>query len=217
MFSIFASFPYASAKAQNSLSLELNSGIITPFSSNPGFTGSLKLNYHFTSVISLYVSTGYSGWDRNKVTFWGWGKTNPTPGGIGYRSFNSYSEDGHMLIPVYIGSTFNIFKTVKNLTAFLNAELGYSYLSYNSYSQLKVVDQETGLTETFYPDKSSKKAVRENLFGAGLGAGISMPIYGKVNLLLEYKLNSFVNKHYNGMFKIQNTYSSFTAGLNYSL
>ena len=216
-FFCLAAVPLGITKAQEPLSLQFSGGIITPFSSSIGFSGNVQLNYYINSTFSLYASTGYSGWDRNKAVFWDWGKTNPTAWGVGYRNFNSYTEDGHMLIPVYIGSTLKIFQTHSNLAAFLNTEIGYSYLSYNSYKQSKVVNAETGLTETFYADESTKKVNRENLFGAGLGIGLSIPVSGTSGLLLLYKLNSFVNNHYNGLLKTQDTYTSFTAGFNYTL
>ncbi len=206
----------SSAFSQGKFSLQLDGGIISPFNSSNGISFNLQANYYINSTFILYIYSGVSGWSRNKVVFWDYGKTNPSYLGYGTRNFNSYSEDNHLLIPFYFGCAFN-FHLNKILNPFLIAEIGYSYLSFNSYENSKAADPVTGITEYYFPDKSTRKVNRENLFGAGIGGGLSLPVSETMNLLILIKLNSIVNNKYNGLLSTNGTYITFTAGVNYRL
>jgi hypothetical protein len=204
------------AFSQSKFSLQLDGGLISPISSNAGVSFNLQANYSINSTVNLYMYSGVSGWSRNKVVFWAYGRTNPSAIGFGVRNFNSYSEDSHLLIPFYIGSTFN-FHLNKLVTPFLAIEIGYSYLSFYSFTNNKVVNPISGITEYFYPDKSTRKINRENLFGAGVGGGFTLPITGTMDVIVLIKLNSFVNNGYNGFLTTKGTYITYSTGLNYQL
>ena len=210
----FVFLPVNSSHAQDSFSLQLNGGIIYPLDSERGFSSTLQLNYRVSSSLSFYIYSGYAGWYRNKVTFRDYDywvdHSIPYQG----KSFDSYSDDNHTLIPVYIGSTLN-FNTGKLLTPFLSLEVGYSYLSYYSYEQTRIVSSETGWAVNYIPDLSTKKFNSENLFGVGIGGGLILPVAESINLILAFKLNSYVNSHYYGLFSTRGTYTALTAGFNY--
>ena len=95
--------------------------------------------------------------------------------------------------------------------------MGYSYLSYNSYEQWKSINPETGEIIGYYADEKTKKVNRENLFGVGIGAGMCRSISRNVELLFAFKLNSFMNEHYYGLFSNRGTYTTFSAGFNFNL
>ena len=206
--------PNKISKAQGSFSLQLNGGIIYPIGASRGFSGSLQLNYHINSAFNFYIYSGYSGWDRNKVIYQDEWVDHSVP----YQSkkFDSYSEDNHKLIPVYIGSTYN-FNTGKLLMPFVNIELGYSYLSYYSYEQMRIVSSVTGVTVNYIPDIKTKKLNSESLFGVGIGGGFLLPVSGIINLLLSLKLNSYINNQYYGLFSTKGTYTTLTAGFSYNI
>lgn len=197
--------------AQNT-SLEIHGGIISPRHSSVGFSTALQFNYRVNTAISCYLYSGISLWDKHEILI--------RKEGIIYNNepniFESYSADDHFLIPVYMGAKI-FFRPNKLFVPFLNFELGYSYLSYNSYEQIPRVSSETGRVVGYEPDKTAKKVNHENLFGVGFGAGISHSISNSINLLLAFKLNSFVNENYPGLFSSRGTYTTFSAGLNYNL
>ncbi len=201
--------------SQGKFSLQMDGGIISPFSASNGLSINLQANYSINSTFNLYLYSGVSKWNKNKIVFWDYGKTNPYSY-IVIRNFNSYSEDNHLLIPFYFGGSFNLHIN-KILTPFLIVEIGYSYLGFYSYENSKVVNPENGITEYYYPDKSTRKYNREDLFGTGVGGGLSLPVSRTINLIALIKLNSFVNNKYNGLFSRNGMYITFTAGLNYHL
>ncbi|MGB8316901.1 MAG: hypothetical protein WCE54_02165 [Ignavibacteriaceae bacterium] len=200
-------------RAQNNHSIQINGGVISPMSSSKGLSIYLQYNYYLNKQIILYTYTGYSAWDKYKIKL---PDNRPFYSGIVPKYFNSYSADDHILIPIYLGSRINFYSN--NLfTPFINFEIGYSYLSYNSYDQQEEINPETGETVGYYPDNTTKKANRENLFGVGIGAGLSHQISENIDLLLSFKLNSYVNENYNGLFSTQGTYTAFIAGFNFKL
>jgi len=199
--------------AQDSHSIQINGGIISPRSSSNGLVGSIQYNYSFNTSLIFYAYMGYSAWDRNKVVLHNIKEvyTNKSQ-----HYFYSYSEDEHYLIPVYIGTSIDLH-TNKLFTSFLEFEIGYSYLSYISYENVIVTDPESGEVLSYYADGSTGENVQENLFGVGIGAGLSHPISSGINLLLTFKLNSYVNENYYGLFSKRGTYTTFLAGFNFNL
>lgn len=196
---------------QNKMTLQFTGGIISPIDSYGGLTGLIQLNYPVTKNINFYFYSGYSAWDRNKITFveeWSL-KQRQT-------QFNSYSTDNHVLIPLFIGSSIN-FHTNKIFTAFVNFEIGYSYLSYYWYKNVKSIDLATGVVISYYADKSTKERLDEKLFGVGIGAGIFHPLTENVNLILSFKLNSYLNSQYSKFLFAGDTWSSYMAGFNVAI
>jgi opacity protein-like surface antigen len=209
----FISFPSKIIQAQDLYSIKISGGIVVPMNSSNGLSASAQLNYSMNPVFSLYIYSGIAQWDKFKIKFY---DDRTVYSGIGPHYFDSYSSDDHILIPVYIGSRIN-FHTNNLFTSFINFEIGYSYLSYNSYDQQEEVNPETREVVGYYPDYTTKKENRESLFGVGIGAGLSHPISKSIDLLLAFKLNSYVNGNYNGLFSTRGTYTAFIAGLNFKL
>lgn len=197
--------------AQDSNSIQINGGIVMPMSSSKGLTGIIQFNYPLTSTINLYLYTGYSTWDQYKVTF-------IEDYSVIQREtiFQSYSADDHKLIPFYIGSRINLH-TNKLFTSFISCEIGYSYLSYNSYKNWKSINPETGEVQGYYTDGSTRTKIRENLFGIGIGVGLARPLSENLSLVLSYKLNSNINSSYNGLFSTRGTYSQFLVGFGFKI
>lgn len=202
-----------SSYTKNSHSLQFNGGIITPMSSSTGLTGSVQLNYALNERIKLYVYTGYSEWDKYNIVIQ---LVKEFYSNNEKMFFNSYSADDHILIPVYIGSSVNLH-TNKLFTSFLTAEIGYSYLSFNSYDQMRSVNAETGEVLSYRPDVTTKKENKENLFGIGIGAGLFHPISDNTELIFSFKLNSYVNNNLPGLFSRRGTYTAFSAGFNFNI
>ena len=198
---------------QSPNSVQINGGIISPMSSSKGLTGTIQYNYLLNPIIKFYAYTGYSAWDKHKIKF---PDNRMFYSGYGPKYFDSYSADDHILIPFYLGTKIN-FSTTKFFTSYVNFEIGYSYLSYNSYEQQKVMEPVTEEVIGYHPDESTKKENQESLFGVGIGAGLSYPISESLDLLLSFKLNSYVNENYYGLFSARGTYTTFTAGFNFNL
>ena len=166
--------------AQETISIQINGGFIYPENSTNGLTALVQFNYPLNEQFHLYVYSGYSSWDKNKVIF----KEGP-PIYDAQENFFTYSADDHTMIPVYFGSFINLH-TNKIFTAYINLEAGYSYLSYNSYENWKSVNPYTGRVIGYYVDRGTKEEITENLYGVGIGAGISHPM--RENLNLEFSL-----------------------------
>ncbi len=201
------------AAAQDIYSIQVNGGVVSPMSSSKGLTGSIQLNYSLNKQIIFYFYSGYTSWDRYKIKF---PDNRPFYSGYGPKYFNSYSEDNHSLIPIYIGSRIN-FHSNQLLTSFVDFEIGYSFLSYNSYDQRMAVNPGTGEITGYYPDVNSKQGNKENLFGIGIGLGLSHSISNSLDLLIAFKLNSYINENYYGLFSTRGTYTAFIAGINFNL
>lgn len=204
---IFSKFIFA----QDSNSIQVNGGIIMPMSSSKGLTASIQFNYTFNPIIQLYGYIGYASWDQYNITF----HEDYSP--IQKQQyFKIYSADNHILLPIYLGGKLN-FNTNKLFTSFINLGLGYSHLSYNSFDNFKSFNQEIGEVLGYYPDFSTKKEVSENLFGLGIGAGISHPITESLSLILSFKLSSYINSNYYGLFSTRGTHTMFLAGFDFNI
>jgi len=197
--------------AQDDFTIQINGGVIIPMSSSNGLTTSIQFNYSFNPNIQFYIYSGYSSWNKYKVVFHEDYSTVQKQ-----QLFNSYSSDDHILIPIYIGSRID-FHTNKLFASFANVEIGYSHLSYNTYENVKEVNQETGEVLSYNADKSTRKEINENLLGIGIGAGLSHPITENINLILSFKLNSHVNSKYYGLFSNRGIYTAFIAGFNFNI
>ena len=197
--------------AQNTRSIQLNGGVIFPMNSSKGFSTSFQYNYLLNPTVQFYAYSGISYWDENHVIH------EMDLSVIQKNQFiSSYDADEHVLVPLYVGSRINLHSD-KLFTTFVNLELGYSHLSYNSYENVKVVDENTGEVLEFYADQKTKKKVNDNLFGIGAGLGLSHQITQAMELMLSYRLNSFINSNYNGFFTSRGTYNTVTLGLNFNI
>lgn len=161
-------------------SVQLNGGLIMPTSGKSGPLVGFKVNHELNETWSFYLSSGYSYWDRNSVTAL-------------ESSFKitSYSEDAHSMIPIYVGTKM-IISTIKTFQIFVNLEIGYNYLSYNTYQNISVIDEKTKKVTSFYADVSTKKGVSESFLGAGFGLGFIQKISDGFSFSVDYKRNSIV-------------------------
>jgi hypothetical protein len=197
--------------AQKTNSIQLNGGIISPISSSNGLTTSLQYNYSINPTISLYVYSGYARWDKHYVIY----KEDVSPVQR-QQYFKTYSSDDHILIPIYLGSRIDL-NTNKLFTSFVNLEIGYSYLRYNSYNHWKSINPATGEVMSYSPDPFTKKEIVEHIFGLGVGVGLSHPMTESVNLLFTFKLNSNITSNYSSIFSSRTTYTIFSAGFNVNI
>ncbi len=210
---IFTLFSFFNLLSQDRISLQINGGILYPQHASNGLILKAQMNYKISKSFSFYLYSGINQWDKFIIKLRGQAEYN----GSNYtRIFDSYSSDNHFMIPVYLGSKF-IFNTNKLFSSYLNLELGYSYLTYNSYDQLILENIETGFIKNYIPDLNSIKKIRDSLIGLGAGAGISHPLSNRIDLLFAFQLNSFINKRYEGFFSNEGTYTAFTLGINYNI
>ncbi|MBZ0177952.1 MAG: hypothetical protein K8F36_01585 [Melioribacteraceae bacterium] len=197
--------------AQGSKSIQLNGGIISPKSSTDGFSTAVQFNFNQNATISFYASVGYSSWNKFYVNFIEeWSPIQKET------HFKTHISDEHIMIPLYFGSKVN-FHTNKYFTSFINIELGYSYLKYNSYDYWRSINPETGEVLGYYPDSSTKEEIKDNIIGLGVGLGISHPMSSNMNLILSVKLNSNIYSKYSDMFNSRETYMSFLAGFSFNI
>ena len=197
--------------SQESSSIQINGGIISPISSSNGLTALIQYNYNLTPIVSFYIYSGYSYWDKFNVIY----QVDLSPVQR-QKNFKTYASDEHILVPLYLGSRINLH-TNNIFTLFTNIEIGYSYLKYNSFNHWESVDPETGEILGYYPDPTSKKEIQENVFGIGVGVGLSHPITDSINLLFSVKLNSNINSEYSELFSSRQTYTMFLAGFNFNI
>jgi len=197
--------------AQEPNSIGINGGLIFPRSSSKGLTGLVQFNFPINEQFHLYAYSGYSAWDKYYVYF-----------REDYSEvqkelvFKTYSSDDHTLIPFYLGGLLNLH-TNDFFTFYVNIELGYSYLSYNRYDHWKSINPETGEVLGYYVDVTTKEEITENLFGIGIGAGISHPMGENLRLIFSFKLNSYLNSHYYDFLSTQGTYSMLLAGISFNI
>ena len=198
-----------SALPQDSLSIQVSGGIIMPMSSSKGLTATAQLNYSVSQNIQLYIYSGYAAWDQFNVNF--------TEGHSPVQKetrFRTYIADKHIFIPVYVGSRFHLH-TNKHFTSFLCAELGYSYLNYNSYDYYKSVNPETGEVTGYFADRRTKQEITDHLFGFGVGAGVYQKMTENLHIVLSFRLNTNFGSRYEGFFNTKGTYTLFLAGFNF--
>ncbi len=197
--------------AQSSNSLQINGGLLIPLSASKGITTSIQYNYSLNSNIQFYIYTGYSNWDKFNASF-----LEQSSSLQQQTHFSTYIADNHILIPLYIGSRINLH-TNKLFTFFATIEAGYSYLSYNEYGVKKETDPVTGVVLAYNTDLNTKEKRNENLFGTGIGVGLSHPINSYMNVLLSFKLNSQINSSYYSFLSSQGTYIAFNIGFDFNI
>lgn len=189
--------------SQNSSSLQVNGGFISKRMSSLGLNSSVQFNSKIDENFELYGYLGYSAWNLYEIVIQ-----------HELRFYNCAVEESHNLYSVF-GGARTYFGQTSWFTAFVEAEIGYLYLTYNSF---KFFSAPNSLNQiAFYPDYGTKKYNEENLFGIGLGAGIIHPMSGGLSIVFAYKLNTYINNNYNGLFSKRGTYSLFHVGFNYQI
>ncbi len=87
-------------------------------------------------------------------------------------------------------------------------------MSYNSYDNFKVINPVTGEVVAYNVDGSTKKEISKNLFGIGVGTGISHPLNQALDLILSFKINTNFNGGEFGFLSTKGTYSYWSVGVN---
>ncbi|MEW6508665.1 MAG: hypothetical protein AB1432_13070 [Bacteroidota bacterium] len=189
--------------SQNSSSIQINGGFISKRMSSLGLNSSVQYNHKVEENLELYGYFGYAAWDLYNIT-------------IKYNQiyYKCPVEDSHELVSVFTGVR-KYFEQTSWFKPFLEAEVGYLYLTYHSYNYFRA--QISANQFGFYPDYGTRKTNFENLFGIGFGAGIVHPMSSGLSLVFYYKLNTYLNKNYNGLFTKRGTYSLFNVGFNYQI
>ena len=207
-FVLFISLSSSLIFAQDNNSIQFNSGIIYPRRSSYGLSASVQYNYSLNSKINLYFSAGYSTWDRFNVMF------HEELNGVQREEyFKTYNADNHSLIPLSLGAKIN-FHSNKLFTSFINFEIGYAHLSFDSYDNIRVINPMTGEVTSYTVDGSTKKEINENLFNVGIGTGISHPLNQSLDLILSFKINTNFNGEEFGFLSTKGTYSVWSVGVN---
>jgi len=202
--------------AQDYHSIQLDGGIIFPSRSSKGGSTFIKYNYSLNQTFNFYIYTGYSFWDKFNVRADEIIPGQREPRKQRNHNLHSYSSDNHVLIPLYVGTKINLYN-YNLFTAFLDFEIGYSYFNYNSYENIKIIDETTGELLSYDVDKSSKTEEKDNLIGTGIGAGITYPLTGTLDIILSYRINSNIKSGEFGLLSAEGTYSTLYTGLNLKL
>lgn len=201
-----------SINAQSDFSIQLNSGISDISSSLTGFSGQLQLNYSLNPDLDLYLYSGYSNVERhnnNRLSHHDLNLANS-------RNHSGLIMGDNNVIPIYFGGSLDLFEN-EWITTFANLELGYSYLSFNTYERMLPIHSDNGELIRYRPDRSTRENHSENLFGTGIGVGASHEITNGLEVLLTLKLNTNTNFDRMKMFSRPSTYTSLLAGINYRL
>lgn len=177
--SVLFLFSFAKIISQPQYSVQINGGLLYPNGADKGLVANLQLNYFLKESNYIYLSTGILNWDKKYIFLSEQGKI-----------YSSHSEDDHELISFYSGYHL-ILKSVKTFKIFVDAEIGYNYLSYNSYKNfIEVIEEDEHITKYIFGfDPSSRKRVSKNLFGVGLGTGIKNMLTENFGMSVELKMN----------------------------
>ena len=198
---ILSSIIYSQGKS----SFQFSGGMVYPISSSSGLSGALQYNYNINSRFNIFVSADYSVWDKRNFNYLD--NSNVTGG---YKS--GYSETDHTLSRIMAGGRYLITKP-DQFKLFVDAGIGYSYLQYNIYD-MKNINNPDGTIEVLF---SPAGKIHQNLFNFSSGIGFIHPITERWDILLEFKLSTYLNSQYHGLFSSQSTFSSFQFGFNYKI
>ena len=190
--------------AQGNKSIQVNGGLMSATDSDKGVLGTAQFNYVINSSLTLYTYSGILYWNNNNVNYFG--------GGVISKNLKyTYSEDSHKLIPVYIGAKY-FFNNSSVFRPYVNIEIGFSYLIFNSYS----FNQINNADGTFTLEPINKTEKNDTFFGAGVGIGASHNIGDNLELLLEFRFNTLKNSDYEWL-SSGRTLRSFQFGFAYKI
>lgn len=187
---------------QGKYSIQVTGGLISPLNSSKGAMGNVQLNYYNSPDIIFYLNAGLSYWDKTYIHF---NVDNYTP-------IESKSQDSHIMSSYYLGARFFVHRD-KVLNLFLEGEVGTAFLSYKNYGNVLqyTSDGKPVYTPVFDSD------VNKNLFGLGVGAGITHNLGSRAEMLLELKYNTMASSGYSKLFYIDGTSTMLAFGFNLSI
>jgi len=189
---------------QNKISVQLSGGIISPIDASKGLSGLLQLNYSTSENNIIYVNLSTSSWDRNRIYF---NENNMQP-------IEAYNEINHGLNSIYFGDRIT-FNRNKYFDAFVDLELGYQHLSYETFDLQRYALP--GGPISYSHIGGTERNESYNLLGTGIGVGIKHHMIGKFDLLLDFKLNTFINDFSSGKFYFHGTYLCYMLGFGYNI
>jgi hypothetical protein len=169
-----------------------------------GLSGTLQYNYNLNSRFNLFVNANYSAWDKRYHTF-----LENTHSNLFTTVF---PESDHSLSRVMAGVRFIIVEPAQ-FRLFVEGGVGYSYLQYKSYNINQVTNPD-GTSEYLYSNGQNES---ENLFNLSSGIGFIHPMTSRWDILFEFKLNTYLNSHYYGIFSTHGTFTEFNGGFNYRI
>ena len=195
--------------AQGVNTIQFNGGLMSANDSDNGIIGTVQFNRSFNNNFTLYAYSGILYWNNNNVGYYKGDayKINGPFSNIGH----TYSEDSHKLIPFYAGIKY-FFNNSSVFRPFVNIEVGFSYLTYNSYDLIQI--NNTDGTVALEPSNKAEKI--DTFFGAGMGIGACHDIGDKLELLLEYRFNMLKNSEYEWLSSAR-TLRSFQFGFAYKI
>ena len=177
--------------------------------SDNGIIGTIQFNHSINSSFSIYAYSGILYWNNNNITY---DNGAVYKGGAAFNNLqHTYTEDSHKLIPFYAGAKY-FFNNSSVFRPFVNIEIGFSYLAFNSYD-LNQINNPDG-TVIFEP--TNKTAKHDTFFGAGVGIGATHDIGNNLELLLEFRFNTLKNSNYE-WFSSGRTLRTFQFGFAYKL
>ena len=209
LFMIFIILSSAKIFSQGENTIQINGGLMSATDSDHGILGTVQFNRSINSKFTLYAYSGILYWNNNNVKYYK-GDAYKVDGAFSNLG-HTYSEDSHKLIPFYAGAKY-FFNNFSVFRPFVNIEIGFSYLTYNSYDLNQITNPDG--TVTLEPTNKSEK--NATYFGTGVGIGASHNIGDNLELLLEFRLNTLKNSDY-GWFSPGRTLRSFQFGFAYSL
>jgi len=190
---------------QGMSSIQFSGGLVEPMSSNPGLSGVIQYNYNLTSRFNLFVSTDYS--------YWGQKYNNYYYDALSYNQHKIvYPESDHSLSRAMAGARYVVVEPAK-FRLFVEGGIGYSYLKYKSYN-INLVTNPDGTAELLYSNGAYES---ENLFNISTGIGFIHKMTSRWDILFEFKLNTYLNSHYYGIFSARGTFTEYFAGFNYRI
>jgi opacity protein-like surface antigen len=198
---ILSSILYSQGKS----SFQFSGGMVYPLSSNPGLSGTLQYNYNIATRFNFFVSADYSVWDKRNFNY-----SDKSTVGRDYK--RGYSETDHTLSRIMAGGRYLITQP-DQFKLFVDAGIGYSYLQYNIYD-MQQINNPDGTIEVIF---SPAGKIYQNLFNFCSGIGFIHPITERWDILFEFKLSTYLNSQYHGLFSSQSTFSSFQFGFNYKI
>lgn len=178
---LFLSILFSTALfAQSPDKIKISGGFIIPSTEVKGFTANIEYERQLNQSWKIYFYSGIYTWNKNQISL------RDEPQG-GTKFFSGYSEDQHLLYPLYAGAKLKI-SSIKTFTVYGNFEAGYNFFSYNHYKNVVVRDENDEVL-AFYTDASSRQKINDGFFGIGIGLSVTQEINENVSLMLEAKRN----------------------------
>lgn len=197
--------------SQNKYTVEGSIGIISPFNSSSGLTGSIQVNRSLNENLQLFLNSGYGQWDKYNIYYM---PEFYSPEFQHNGPYKTYSADDHTLFTINLGTRFFLHEN-KIINLFFDAQIGISLLSYNQYD-LYEIEYPTGQI-VLVPDLSSVVEVDETLFAFGFGPLFERKINSSFSLYISAKLNTMLNAGDTELISKRGTYFLVSAGFTHTI